>query len=296
MPTLTGPPITLTAIQTEFSTSGLVASSTAAGLDPLPTSMLDFIGLSAFTANLQVYSTVGTTNLTIPSGCTSIQWIVVGGGGAGGGIDTGAGAVSGYHCGGGGGGGGVSTGSLSVTAGQSLTLVIGAAGSGGSGNPDNWTSGGNSTLTYAGTLQATSLGGQRGYYAVKSGLVGPGGTSSGPTANPGGNGIVNRGSGGGGGSGGVGGDATGTSVIDGTGGDGGAAGTFSITGLTFTGAGGGGGGGTVFIGNPGTGGGFNNATDYGGGGGGELGETPASFGGKTSGGNGFQGAIAIWYA
>jgi len=47
MPTLTGPPITLSAIQTEFSAGSLTAASTAAGLDPLPTSMLDFIGRSA---------------------------------------------------------------------------------------------------------------------------------------------------------------------------------------------------------------------------------------------------------
>lgn len=40
-------PITLQQIQTEYGTSGLRASSTAAGLDPLPTSMLDFLGKSA---------------------------------------------------------------------------------------------------------------------------------------------------------------------------------------------------------------------------------------------------------
>ena len=178
--------ITLVEILNEFSVASLTAASTAAGLDPLPTSMTDFYGKSAFTANLQVYTTVGTNNLTIPSGCTNIQWIIVAGGGAGGGIDTGAGADAGYHCGGGGGGGGCRTGSLSVSGGQSLTLVIGAAGSGGAGNPDNWTSGGDSSLSYAGTLQATSSGGQRGYFAVKAGNVGTGGFSGGPSGFAGG--------------------------------------------------------------------------------------------------------------
>ena len=41
------PPITLQAIQSEFGTTGIVASSTPAGLDPLPTAMLDFLGKSA---------------------------------------------------------------------------------------------------------------------------------------------------------------------------------------------------------------------------------------------------------
>jgi len=41
------PPITLLDIQNEFSAGSLAAASTAAGLDPLPTSMLDFLGKSA---------------------------------------------------------------------------------------------------------------------------------------------------------------------------------------------------------------------------------------------------------
>jgi len=44
--------ITLQQIQSEYGTSGLAASSTAAGLDPLPTSMRDFMGLSSASAYL----------------------------------------------------------------------------------------------------------------------------------------------------------------------------------------------------------------------------------------------------
>jgi len=46
------PPITLQDIQNEYGTSGIVASSTPAGLDPLPTAMLDFLGRSATTISL----------------------------------------------------------------------------------------------------------------------------------------------------------------------------------------------------------------------------------------------------
>jgi hypothetical protein len=48
----TSAPITLSQIQSEFSAANLSAASTAAGLDPLPTSMLDFLGLPLPTAYL----------------------------------------------------------------------------------------------------------------------------------------------------------------------------------------------------------------------------------------------------
>ena len=292
--------ITLVQILTEFSVASLTAASTAAGLDPLPTSMTDFYGKSAFTANLQAYTTVGTTNVTVPAGCTAIEFMVLGGGGAGGGIDTGSGANAGYHCGGGGGGGGMYVSSnLAVTAGQTITLVVGAAGSAGTGgDPNLWTHGLDSSLTYGGTSYVGG-GGRRGYFAVKAGNTGDGGSSGSPQSYSGGAGVVNRGSGGGGGSGGAGTGAVGSGVTTGFGGNGGTGGTFSITGDSFNGAGGGGGGGTFdggAAGVPGGGNGFGeSAYDFGGGGGGETGETPASFGGRSTGGSGYQGAIVIWY-
>lgn len=69
MPLPNPAPITLQEIQTEFGTTGLVASSTAAGLDPLPTSMLDFLGLSNKTT--YTYTTPGTYYFTVPSGKTT---------------------------------------------------------------------------------------------------------------------------------------------------------------------------------------------------------------------------------
>jgi len=48
----TSAPITLQQIQSEYSVSGLVNASTAAGLNPLPTAMLDFLGKSSASAYL----------------------------------------------------------------------------------------------------------------------------------------------------------------------------------------------------------------------------------------------------
>ena len=47
-------PINLLAIQSEFSAGSLSAASTAAGLNPLPTSMLDFLGLSSVSITLTI--------------------------------------------------------------------------------------------------------------------------------------------------------------------------------------------------------------------------------------------------
>ena len=52
MPLPSSGPITLQQIQSEYSVSGLQAASTAAGLNPLPTAMRDFMGLSAASAYL----------------------------------------------------------------------------------------------------------------------------------------------------------------------------------------------------------------------------------------------------
>ena len=291
-------------IATELGVSGALALEgsgprTLAGVSSGPITMpTDFYGKSNFTPSLAIYDTPGTINVAVPTGCTQIEMMVCGGGGAGGGIDTGDGATAGYHIGGGGGGGGVRVQTIAVTAGQNITITVGAGGSNGIANPNNWTSGLNSTVTYAG-LNYTGDGGSRGYFAVKLGNVGSGGTSGSPTNFPGGNGVANRGSGGGGGSGGAGSDASGSGVPTGTGGNGGPGGTFSITGLTVQIGGGGGGGGTVNQGSGGAGGGGagggSSGSYYGGGGGGSEGETNAGYGGTLVGGNGFRGAVAIWY-
>jgi hypothetical protein len=47
-------PITLQQIQSEYGVTGLINASTAAGLNPLPTAMLDFLGLSNYVLSLNV--------------------------------------------------------------------------------------------------------------------------------------------------------------------------------------------------------------------------------------------------
>jgi hypothetical protein len=292
--------ITLQQIQTEFGTSGLQASSTAAGLDPLPTSMKDFYGKSAFTPSLAAYTTIGTTNLTVPAGCTQIEMIIAAGGGSGGGIDTGIGANVNVHAGGGGGGGGVRTLTANVTAGQSITIVVGAGGDSGdaTNNPDLWQSGSNSSVTIGGTTW-TATGGIRGYYAVKLGNTGDGGSSGTPTpygegAMPGGDGFGYVGSGGGGGVGGPGGAAQAVDLttsfgrVVGYGGDGGPSENFSVTGYNVWLGGGGAGGGEYSMG-------ISETTAYAGGGDGHPGETAAGYGGRGCGQDGTQGGVVFYY-
>ena len=70
----------------------------------------------------QIFTT--SSSWTVPAGVTSVEYLVVAGGGAG------DGAFSGYDAGiGGGGAGGLRSGTnLSVTPGQSYAIVIGAGG------------------------------------------------------------------------------------------------------------------------------------------------------------------------
>ena len=75
---------------------------------------------TSYTA-VQVFT--GSTTWTPPSGVTSTDYLIIGGGGGGGG----------HASGGGGGAGGYREGlGLSVTSGQSYSLVVGAGGNGGS--------------------------------------------------------------------------------------------------------------------------------------------------------------------
>ena len=83
-------PITLTDIQNEYGTSGIVDSSTPAGLDPLPTAMLDFLGKSAYTIGFTGPIANNTTFYTYNFGSSSVgtlwiyndgSWAFIGNGG-----------------------------------------------------------------------------------------------------------------------------------------------------------------------------------------------------------------------
>jgi hypothetical protein len=180
------------------------------------------------------FTTVGTSSWTVPAGVTSVEYLVVGGGGGGG-----------YQQGGGGGGGGLLTGNLSVTQGSSISVTVGAGGTGGNSSS---MAGGNGGASSFSTISVTG-GGGGGSNAVNGKNGGSGG---GEGINPGtyGTGISGQGynggdhegttvdgGGGGGGAGAVGSNSTGTYA-----GNGGVGRASDITGTSVYYAGGGGGG------------------------------------------------------
>jgi hypothetical protein len=213
----------------------------------------------------------------------SVDYLVVGGGGAGAPANT-------WLVGAGGGAGGYLTGTVNLTQTVTYTIIIGAGGAG-SSSIGTGASGANSVLSGTGITTVTSIGGGGGGHpsATTGGSGGSGGGAGGSgavgsgTVGQGNNGgtststTPNYGQGGGGGAGAVGGNGTTTA-----GGAGGAGTASSITGSSVTRAGGGGGG-TFQGGTRGTGGS---------GGGGNAGNNPAGngFGGTINSGGGGGGA------
>lgn len=227
------------------------------------------------------FTDVGEFIWTAPLDVTLVEYLVVGGGGGGGnGYDTGGGA--------GGGGGMVRTGTLSVTPGQTYTVVVGNGGIGGADtrSNSNGTNGEDSIFS-----SITSLGGGlgRGSRSAPTSVGYRGSAQSGTTTAPtGGDGGGNGGTavgGSGGGGGGAGGN--GTNGINGSGGTGGVGISSTITGPSVTY----GRGGNGARGNFNTTEGANGASNTGNGGGGG-GAASANSGG---GGNGGSGVVILKY-
>jgi hypothetical protein len=145
--------------------------------------------------NIVEFKSVGSTTWTVPTGVTSIEYLVVGGGGGGG---------NGYDNGGGGGGGGgmVLTGTLSVTPGSILNITVGDGGLGGAnlrndlngtnGNSSNFSSiialggqggRGSRTFTTAGQAGVKQVGNTISATGGQGGNVSIGGGGGGATAN-----------------------------------------------------------------------------------------------------------------
>ena len=251
---------------------------------------------------IRSYTTTGSSTWIAPVGVTSVNYLVVAGGGAGGS----AGPTM-YDSGSGGGGaGGVANGSLVIIPGTSYTLTVGTAGTGTSGR----TRGANGSNSVFATITAIGGGGGAPGAAGNDGAAGgSGGGSSvsgtGGAATPGqgfagGSSTTSSGAGGGGAGG------AGSASPNNRGGDGGAGFTSSISGSPVTYAGGGGGG--AYSGSPGPGGsggssiggagGTNNsngsnATGYGSGGGGSGGTYNTT--GTLSGGSGSSGIVILSY-
>ena len=289
---------------------------------PIP-SHPDWGYVTTYTQGEQKYAAYVYTNVAasmtfaVPTGVTSIDYLVVGGGGGGG-----------YQLAGGGGGGGFKEGSgVSVSAGAELAIKVGAGGIGGTSAAGG--SGGESSLTFAaGDPIVAGGGGGGGKFTnsagQKTGTDGVNGSSGGGGGRKakGGDGSDGAGNGGagdeggygaGGGGGGAGGDgtpATGGDVKgEGVAGNGGAGKSSSITGVTVSYAGGGGGGGGpsnqgAVVGGEGkdhggNGAGYGTADSaaasgedgFGGGGGGG-----ANGAGNKTGGKGGSGVVVVRYA
>jgi len=264
-------------------------------------------------ATYSVVSFTSSSAWTVPNGVTSIQYLIVAGGGGGGANTAGGGGAGGYRSSVPGelSGGQTSAESpLSVAAGNSITVVVGAGGAGAAaGSGAQGANGSNSSITYASTT-ITSIGGGGGDGWNTCGGGRNGGSGGGTTqngcaigsgtagqGNNGGNASLTPGTtGGGGGGGGAGavGFAGGTNA-----GSGGAGLSSSITGSAVYYAGGGGGGiqvagsnGSGGNGGGGAGAGGAGTNGLGGGGGGGI------FGyasGGYAGGAGGSGIVIIRY-
>lgn len=218
-----------------------------------------------------VYASAGTQTYVVPSGVTSINVLMWGGGGTHitGGV---VGSCHGYteaSVSGNAGGAGYTAGAVPVTPGQTLTVVVGAAGGGGSGSG----SGGGYSGIFTGTpSSATALlvaggGGGSGFFICNTGDASCGASYSCSSSGPGG---LNGGLGGG-----LNGGNTGSGVTGGTqaAGGSGAAGGGALTGGSNAGNGYGGGGGAGWYGG---GGGVIVASQAGTGGGGGSGHCAPS--------------------
>ena len=247
----------------------------------------------SITSTLTVVTFTSSGTFTVPTGVTSVNYLVVGGGGSGGSsVNTTV-----YGGAGGGGAGGFRTGTLSVTPGASLTVTVGAGGASataGSGAAINGNYGNDSIFS-----TITSTGGGLGAVYGSGGAAGgsggggcgksdgtpcTGGTGNTPPVSPsqgnnggagGGTGTSNApnyGAGGGGGAGAVG--VAGSTTA---GGNGGAGTASAISGSSVTYAGGGGGGTYNGLGTLGVGGS---------GGGGAAGHSAGTAGTANTGGGG----------
>lgn len=222
----------------------------------------------------------------VPTGITSLTYLIVGGGGGGGGARATANGTLGG--GGGGAGGRVLTASISVIAGNAITVTVGTGGSGGAASVDGG-GGSNTSFTYLGTTTTAEAGfGGKGSAGTfdQANLSGDGGANS---LHSGG---VNDWDGGGGGAGAGGAGLNGIDIggQGGTGGAGGIGVSNSISGTTQFFGGGGGGGGTPSANSNETNGfGGAGGSSVGGSGGGGAGILPTAGAANTGSGGGAGG-------
>ena len=161
-------------------------------------------------SNDAIFTSIGSTDWTVPSGVYKISVVCIGGGGGASGSNI---AANPRLAGTGGGGGALRyVNNIDVTPGETLTVTVGSGGNGGYNPPNSWIEGpgGNgqtSSLSRSGTILCSAAGGKGGSVPVPGG-GGAGGNTGIGTGGNGGNGglrvIAYRSSvpGGGGGAGG----------------------------------------------------------------------------------------------
>ena len=250
-------PITITGLTVGNTYTAKVSASNAFGAGPLSAASNS---VTYVVQGQQAFTTAGTFSWVAPAGVTSISVVTVGAGGGSSGSAT-------STAGRGAGGGGLRYGNaISVTAGNSYTVIVGAGGTGGVINSGSGTAGGNSSFN--GT-DVVANGGGGGQFGSSAGTGGTGSLGAGITGGGGNGGTGSTGAagfgGGGGGAGGYAGNG-GNGRADGTNGD--------------NGSGGGGGGGTS----------NNSGNAYGLGGGGV-----GIFGQGNNGAGGISNGKDIWF-
>jgi len=267
----------------------------------------------------------GITTITVPYNVTKISAVCIGGGGGGAGADPGR--QQGNQ---GGGGGALCYGQFNVYPGETLTITVGDAGTGGASTRDG-ANGGISSITRgtigSGTLLLQANGGlggifrfdpaegdnpiNGGTYSIGVGVTNYGGGNGGSGGTGGGDTdpVVNPNAGGGGGAGGyagiggTGGNTNGANGTAGVGGGGGGGAGYSGTGKGYGGGGvgpegsafvSGGAGGVNSGGTAGSGSGYNGENGVGGrnGGGGGAASNSAT-GANLVGSNGYAGVVRL---
>lgn len=158
---------------------------------PLSIVQSDFVDVNIPTIKTptqQIFTTVGTSTWTRPTGCTKVKVTVIGGGGGAGGNFTKASFNGHVGINGAGGGGGTSIRLLDVSSIASVEVTVGAGGNGG-GSTSNGSAGGTSSFgTYAtangggggnrcGTGTQISVA-ESSTYATLLGIPGAGGTAA----------------------------------------------------------------------------------------------------------------------
>ncbi|HEY0120666.1 MAG TPA: hypothetical protein VGC14_02705 [Rhizobium sp.] len=172
----------------------IVASATASGsiwmstadnntTNPDGLTPANWVLITPTATTITTYSTAGTYTFTVPANKFRVYGTCVGAGGGAGGV--GQNASAGAAPAGGGGSGGSAEGWISVTPGQTITIIVGAGGAGGAASANTPSTNGSN-----GTAGGTSSIGA--FMSATGGAAGQGGPSAGGAGGSGSGGQINK--------------------------------------------------------------------------------------------------------